>query len=211
MKKSIMEWHEWLLVISVSILLMVLCIWGVVECSYAEPEEPVAEAVAVEPVTPELTEVDIKEPIEEPVEEEPEPTTVYFDVPLDEGLQDYIFELCEERDIDPAVVIGMIEYESTFDASVIGDRGNSFGLMQVQPRWHRERMDRLGVTNLMDPYQNVLVGIDYLDELLDRDKGLGWALMAYNGGPSNANKETIKVVNYKNTVLSNVSDLEKVG
>ena len=111
-----------------------------------------------------------------------------YNVPLDAELQLHVIHICENYAIDPAIVFAMIEQESQYNADIIGDSGRSFGLMQVQPRWHAERMERLGVTNLLDPYQNVLVGIDYLAEMLERGKGLYWALMAYNGGASYANR-----------------------
>lgn len=110
-------------------------------------------------------------------------TKTYYDVPLDWELQDHIMKICEERNIDPAIVMGMIYVESKFTAGAIGDNGHSFGLMQVQPYWHSGRMKKLGVTDLLDPFQNVIVGIDYLDDLLDKyDGNYGKALTAYNRG-----------------------------
>ena len=157
----------------------------IIYVSKAEPVvniEPKEEEPVAEP------EVDILvEPVIEVVESLPEKR--YYDVPLSEDLQDHIFEICEERDIDPAIVIGIIERESDFRPKLMGDGGKSYGLMQVMKKWHVNRMKKLGVTNLKDPYQNVLVGIDYLDELIDRDRGIEWALMAYNGGPSYANRK----------------------
>lgn len=125
--------------------------------------------------------------IEEPVVIE-EPTVEYFNVPLSEDLQDHIFELCEQYGVEPSIIVAMIERESTFRSGVIGDNGNSFGLMQIQPRWNHERMSKLGCQDLLDPYQNVAVGIDILAEHIDKGRGIEWALMAYNGGPSYANK-----------------------
>lgn len=104
-----------------------------------------------------------------------------YDVPLDAELQFRIIGLCEERGIDPAIVMAMIWKESRFHADSVGDGGNSFGLMQVQPRWHTPRMEKLGCTDLLDPHQNVVVGIDYLAEQLDRfDGDMGKALVGYN-------------------------------
>lgn len=128
------------------------------------------------------------ETIEETVIEEVVPAVVYFDIPLDEDLQDHIFAECERYGVEPAVVVAMIERESRFNADVIGDSGRSFGLMQIQPRWHSGRMEKLGCTDLLDPYQNVTVGIDFLAELIGSGKGVEWALMAYNGGPGYANR-----------------------
>lgn len=132
-------------------------------------------------------------------------TKIYFDVNLSEDLQDYIFTLCAEKGINPAIVIAMIGKESVYNPDAIGDGGNSLGLMQIQPRWHKERMKRLGTTNLFDPYQNVTVGIDLLDELFSKGKSIEWVLMAYNGGQSYANEKLALgiVSDYANTVLTN--------
>ena len=119
--------------------------------------------------------------IEVPVYVEPE--TVYYDVPLTQELQEHIFAECEKYGIDPAIVIAMCYRESSYNASAVGDNGRSFGLMQIQQRYHEERMERLGVTDLLDPMQNVTVGIDFLAELLDRYNGdVAKALVAYNRG-----------------------------
>ena len=92
---------------------------------------------------------------------------------------------------------------------MIGDGGESFGYMQVQPKWHKERMDRYGVTDLMDPYSNFLVGCDYLVELAETDRGIQWMLHAYNGGPAYANRlaEAGKVSQYASDVLDYMNRL----
>lgn len=102
-------------------------------------------------------------------------------VPLEEDLQKHIADLCEEYHIIPELVLAVIEQESQFNPEEIGDSGNSLGLMQIQPRWHSERMQRLGCDDLLDPYQNVIVGVDILAEKLAKGS-TEWALMAYNGG-----------------------------
>lgn len=117
----------------------------------------------------------------EPLEE-----LTFYDVPLSEELQLHIFQECEKHNIAPAIVIAMIERESNYKADAIGDNGNSLGLMQIQPKWNQKRMSRLGCTDLLDPYQNVTVGIDLLAELIEEDADLYWVLMAYNAGQSKA-------------------------
>ena len=123
----------------------------------------------------------------EVVEEPVAVSARYFDVPLDRDLQDHIFAECEKYGIrHPQYIFAMIQRESGYQVDAIGDNGKAFGLMQVQPRWHQDRMERLGVTDLLDPYQNVTVGIDFMAELMGYGEGVEWALMAYNSGPSNA-------------------------
>lgn len=168
-------------------------------------EEDVLKQVVVGSFTAEA------ELFEEPVETCTDDGTSYFDVPLDHKLQDHIFALCEEKCIDPAIIIAMIDKESKFDIDIIGDKGKSYGLMQIQPRWHKERMEELGVTDLLDPYQNVTVGIDILAELLESGESLEWALMAYNGGHSYANRLAAegRLSTYAEYVLEYAKGLER--
>lgn len=196
------------------------------------PEDPVEEKIAI---------IEEVAEIEEPVVEEEK--VLYFDVPLDRDLQDHIFKVCEDYGIDPAIVIAIIEKESTYRAYAIGDSGRSIGLMQIQPRWHKDRMKRLGCTSenkasddvevrkilekynhnndpekealilcLLDPYQNVTVGIDILAGLIDCNEGMEWALMAYNGGSSYAYKKVKAgvVSDYAKTVLANAQSFVRV-
>lgn len=132
-----------------------------------EPEQPTEEPVAVE----------------QPAVLCEEPNTVpeLWAVPLEEDLQLHIANLCEEYHIQPELVLAVIEQESQYNPEAIGDSGNSLGLMQIQPRWHSERMQQLGCDDLLDPYQNVTVGVDILAEKLAKGS-TEWALMAYNGG-----------------------------
>ena len=134
--------------------------------------------------------------------------TYWNEIPLDAEVQDHIITMCAERGIDPAVIFAMIAHESTYRADVIGDRGNSYGLMQIQPRWHQARMDKLGVTDLLDPIQNVTVGIDYLDELIDDYYGgdLTKALVAYNQGHYRGT-----VTAYAKTVLNEAERIRSYG
>ena len=53
--------------------------------------------------------------------------------------------------------------------------------MQVSKRWHVDRMDKLGVSNLTDPAQNMEVAADYLRELFQKYHDAGIVLMVYNG------------------------------
>ena len=144
-------------------------------------------------------------PTVEPEATVAENATVY-PVPLDEELQLFIIGLCEEHHIDPAVVFCMIHQESSFDASKIGDSGEAYGLLQIWPKWHGDRMKKLGCEDLLDPYQNVTVGIDYYAECLEKHDGdNAKALTAYNQ-PSYKG-----VVNkHAKAVLAKLEDLKDV-
>ena len=139
--------------------------------------------------------------------EEPEPPVMLYDVPLSEDLQMYIIELCESKDINPAIVMAMIWRESSFRASVIGDNGKSFGLMQVQPKWCMEEMWMLGCMDLLDPYQNVMVGITILAEKLEwYDGDIAKAVTAYNAGHYKG-----VITDYAKDVLEKAEDLVSNG
>lgn len=157
------------------------------------------------PVVPKANAVMAVAEIATPTMPEPEPEPVAtYPVPLDEELQLFIIEQAEAHGIDPVVVFCMIYQESSFEASKIGDGGASFGLMQVQPKWHSERMKKLGCEDLLDPYQNVTVGIDYYAECLNKyDGDHGKALTAYNQGSFNG------VVNkHARAVLAKIEAME---
>ena len=135
----------------------------------------------------------------------------YFDVPLSEELQSHIFEQCEPIGLEPEIVIAVIYKESGYRHDVVGDSGRSFGLMQIQSMWHVGRMEELGCDDLLDPFDNVTVGIDILGDLMesgaDEGKPIEWVLMAYNGGASYADTLMAegRVSDYAKTVL-NVSE-----
>lgn len=132
------------------------------------------------------------------------PATLYA-VPLSEELQLHIIRASEAHDIDPALIIAVIWEESSYKETAKGDSGNSLGLMQIQPKWHKERMDRLDCPDLLDPFQNVTVGVDILAELIDKyDGNISMALMAYNAGPSGANRYWFSQGVYSNTYSKSV-------
>lgn len=108
---------------------------------------------------------------------------IYPSCPLSLELQKHINYKCKKYNISTNVIIALIEAESNFNANTMGDRGRSYGLMQIQKRYHTKRMKRLKVTNLLNAYGNTTVGIDYLAEIYKSCNG-NWhkTLMVYNGG-----------------------------
>ena len=120
----------------------------------------------------------------------------YFrsDVPLDGDTQALLHAACEETGITYELALAVIRQETEF-RNVIGDNGDSIGYMQIQPRWHEDRMERLGVTDLTDPYSNFRVGCDFLAELLSKYT-LEEALTAYNSGKPGKSEYATSVMNY---------------
>lgn len=208
-------------------VLLVLMVWTVCAmCAACLKPTSRAEAQDEPTIEPALTETvesvpEVKaetiatvEPIVEATEETVEELVAhtYFNIPLSAELQDFIVDACEEHHIEASVVVAIIQKESNFAANAKGDNGNSLGLMQIQGRYQKDRMDQLGCDDLLDPFQNVAVGIDILAELVDYyDGNLEMALMAYNAGQTGAYNywfsQGIYSNSYSRTVLSYAKDL----
>lgn len=130
-------------------------------------------------------------------------------VDLAEEIQKYIFKVAEDYHISPYIIMAMVELESTNNPQAIGDNGKSFGYMQVMKEYHLDRMKRLGVTDLLDPRQNILTGVDYLHEKLQKDSDIYWSLMAYNGGNLYANDNSSNPTPYAKFVVNRSMELEE--
>lgn len=104
--------------------------------------------------------------------------------------QDIIEEEAKKQDLSPLLIAAIIRVESGGDPHAIGDGGESYGLMQIQPRWHEEEMTRLGVTDLLDPEENVLLGCHIFRGILDQAGGdVEKALTIYNRGHDDGSRE----------------------
>lgn len=124
-----------------------------------------------------------------------------------------VIELTEQMaqmyPICPELLQAMIFYESSNQPGA--RNGSCIGYMQVNPRWHRERMDKLGVSDLYDGYSNVLTGTDYLMELIQEYGDVATALMVYHG-ERNAERAASEGVisDYAGRILNLSSKLERL-
>lgn len=109
-----------------------------------------------------------------------------------EKMQVYTYCVCKQYGVRYDLVVALIEKESGYKFDKVGDDGHSIGYMQIYEECHRDRMERLNVTDLTNPYQNVLVGIDYLSELIERYGTIQDALAAYNYGEQGAKQHLWK-------------------
>lgn len=123
-------------------------------------------------------EIFIPEPTETPVNK---PIPMSCEDPNEEIINQYVDEVCAlYEDIDPYLIRGMIFNESSYNPDAVNFDGTCVGLMQVSTYWHKDRAERLGVTDLTDPFGNILVGVDYVNELYQRCKSFDLTLMLYN-------------------------------
>lgn len=164
------------------------------ECNHDEPvQEDISIDAAIVSEAP-------------PPEEEPqEPLTD------EEQFNLYVDEICKlYTSVDPYLVKSMIWHESRYNPNCKSSAG-AIGLMQIIPKWHKDRMNFHGVTDLTDPYGNILVGVDYLNDLY-RTNGsdkTALVLMLYNMSHTKAYElyESGKISSYAQSVMDRAEKL----
>lgn len=115
----------------------------------------------------------------------------------------------EEYGVCPELLMAIVEKESS--GKKFASNGDCKGLMQISTKWHKERMERLGVTDIHDEYSNILVGTDYLMELAEEYGDIGIVLMAYNGDKrvEKAMNGECELSNYAKWILKRSEELER--
>lgn len=125
-----------------------------------------------------------------------------------EEWRDYAENVAEEYGICPELVEAVIERESSWQPDAVN--GSCIGLMQINPEYHADRLDCLGVENLLDPYDNILVGIDFLAELFGEYEDTYAVLMYYNAGYDGLQDwRAGKYSNYAVEVAKRAEELER--
>lgn len=117
-----------------------------------------------------------------------------------------------QYDIQPELLQAIAFTESRYKVNALGS-SNDKGLCQIVEKWHTDRMKTLGITDIYDPYSNVLLCADIISELRTCKYGndIQFVLMAYNMGKNTATKhyESGVISEYAMTVTKNVSRIEK--
>lgn len=105
----------------------------------------------------------------------------------EENFKVYISRLCDFYGVDEQIVKNLIQVESGWKPEAVSLSCEYVGIMQISKKWQSERAKRLGVTDMMDPYSNILIGIDFLAYTLNETgHDYAWALMIYNEGYKSA-------------------------
>jgi soluble lytic murein transglycosylase len=99
-------------------------------------------------------------------------------VRLPDRYRQTIQAIAEKYGIDPALVLAVIKSESDFDPHAVSTKG-ALGLMQLMPGTAYD----MGVTDVLDPRENIEGGTRYLKFLLGMFEGdLDRSIAAYNAG-----------------------------
>ncbi len=113
------------------------------------------------------------------------------------------YRIGTDTSVDPLLILAVISVESRFNPVAESTFGAK-GLMQVIPKFHKEKLVRHGGDDaLLDPEINILVGAQVLREYMKRFGGTESALQAYAG----AYEEPTST--YSKLVLSERSRIEQ--
>lgn len=151
----------------------------------------------------------VTEPEHDPAEPVVETTVEMYGidadaVPMDPEYVSHVCEVCESYMLDPAILFAMMWQESRFTPDAVGDHGQSFGILQIKRKWHEDRIQRLGVTDLMNEWQEIYVACDYLAEIRETYPSYRQMLTVYRYGDLNVTGE-----DYAGTVLAKADEFRK--
>lgn len=127
---------------------------------------------------------------------------------LSEELQEYTFYLCQAYYIDFEFVMALMYTESAFKTDVISGT-NDYGLMQLNTCNHKELTDKLGITDFIEPYQNIRGGVYLLRRLFEKYDEPALVCMAYNMGEYGASvlwDNGVYETAYSNKVLAKANE-----
>lgn len=130
------------------------------------------------------------------------------DYEIPEDIQASADKYAEEYDISPEILLAIMQYESCYVQDV--SNGNCKGLMQVNAKVHKDRIEKLGVTDIYDIDGNIHVGADLVAELYEQYGDYGIVLGLYHGEKkaiSNGRKGIYS--SYVQKVLKRAAELEE--
>lgn len=111
-------------------------------------------------------------------------TAASTSAPVSGDFSSLINQAAQKYGVNPGLVQAVIKAESNFNPNAVSSVGAQ-GLMQLMPATARG----LGVSNSLDPAQNIEGGVKFLSQLLNRyDGNVRFAVAAYNAGPGAVDK-----------------------
>ncbi|MCX5852499.1 MAG: transglycosylase SLT domain-containing protein [Deltaproteobacteria bacterium] len=126
------------------------------------------------------------------------------DVRLYDGM---ISEAAKLYELEVSLIKAVMKVESNFNPNAVSVKGAK-GLMQIMP----QNYDSLDIRNPFDPHENIMGGVKYLKQLLERYEGRKHlALAAYNCGPDTVDRyRTIPPIDETEQYVKKVLEYYKV-
>lgn len=197
------------------VALLVLCVQLTADAqAETDPQEkmcwdPVPEANEPIKRIPEPEETQTEEVIltrerDERPEDTEEDTDAFtpYDIPLPEDLQRYAKDLCEEYGVELPVFLAIMEAESGFNPEAVSET-DDYGLMQINAICAEYLRQNAGVTDLLDPRQNMKAAAFLLGDLYAKHGDTHLVLMCYQygeGGAAGLWREGIYTSYYSNVI-----------
>lgn len=178
---------------------------GAIACQGTDSQEP---SVIEQPVV--YSKPNLPEP--EAIEWQPEieaqaPDPFYHDIPLSPELQDFVRAEAERRGVPLELILAMMDQESDYRANIISGT-NDYGIMQINKINHEWLREILGITDFLDPEQNIRCGTYMIGELLAKyDGDLHRALTSYNRGEGGANEYYSKNGTYESSYSRSIIEI----
>lgn len=137
------------------------------------------------------------------------------EIPLSQELQAYTYQQCQEKQVSYELVLAMMYHESNYDPSAVRyyeDGSSDSGIMQINSINSQSLYDLYGITDLQDPYENILAGVSIISGFV-HEYGEHDGLMAYNmgvGGYQNAIANGTYTTTYVQNILETKSEIESL-
>lgn len=134
---------------------------------------------------------------------EPEPVVVpdysYLrdDIALSHEHQILLHNACEEFDIPFELALAVVWRETNYVNQSVNDE--YFGYMMLAKKWVGPEMEKLGVTDLMDPEGNFRIGCCLLRQFIDSKGSVEAALARYSNDSTGRYAES--VLSYMNALM----------
>lgn len=205
--------HYW-----ISLLLAILCGMLAGACHIYSVETHKAQGDTFQAIvthSPTPTPKAVYEPITEPKVVYARNDDIVINRIVDDGIPTEVKTAAEKwgkhYGICPELIEALAYEESRYISDVVSKDGSCIGLCQVNPKCHKNRMEKLGVTDLTDIDGNIAVATDYLEELFEEHEDVAEVLYLYNGNVKGAQmlRETGEVKSaYVLNILERSEDLE---
>lgn len=101
---------------------------------------------------------------------------------LSDELQEFTYYMCQAYYIDFDFTMALMFSESSFNASAVSQDGHDFGLMQIRDCNNDWLKEELGVTDMLNPYENIRAGLYILRGLFEKYDDSSKVVMAYKMG-----------------------------